>query len=114
MNETHDANKMAGAAPAGLKDMLRGQQEPRQSEIDHYRATGTRLLETYQARLARAEHDHQIGRARIIADAQMHLEELKVRAREDLRAFDLKRECEITELHEHVQTLLDMRDAGDD
>ena len=111
MNET--VNPTANPS-SSLKEMLRGHQEAHQSEIDRYRAVGTRLLENYQDRLAKAEHDYQVGRARIIADAQSQLDNLKHRARDELRAYDLKREKEVAELQQQVQTLLDMRDAGDD
>lgn len=83
------------------------------SDIDRWLVSGARLLRDAQARLAKAEHDVATGRARIIADAKLQLDELQRSTREALRQFDAEHQAELARLTEQVQRLIDMREAGE-
>ena len=96
-----------------MRDVLRSAATAAsESDLERYRTAGARLLETAQAKLARAEHDYQMGRARILADARMQLDALRQRTRDELHAFDFKHAEAEEELHKQVQILLGMREVG--
>lgn len=84
-----------------------------ESDLARWMASGTRLLDTARARLQRALHERETGRAKIIADAQQALAELRTRTHEELRRFDAEAGERIAELHEEIERLEQMRDAGE-
>jgi hypothetical protein len=84
-----------------------------EGDLDRWVASGARLLTTARARLQRALHDNETGRAKIIADAQQALAELRTRTHEELRRFDREQGELIADLNEEVSRLEQMRDAGD-
>ena len=83
------------------------------SDLAGWMASGTRLLDTARARLQRALHDNETGRARIIADAQQQLAELRTRTHEALRRFDHDQRQLISDLTDEVERLEQMREAGE-
>jgi hypothetical protein len=100
--------------PAGLRDVLKSVAHTAAgSDLDRYRAHGQRLLETAQAKLVKAEHDLTTGRARIVADGQARLAELMADTREKLRRFDNANRETVQRLHEELETLVNMREAGE-
>jgi RecA/RadA recombinase len=100
--------------PSNLREVLAAASgSAAQSDLARWMASGARLLDTARARLLRAEHEHHVGRNKIIADAQRQLTELRQQTHEELRRFDIEHTEHIEQLREEIGRLEQMRDAGE-
>lgn len=114
LGQAYDEGARQHSPAPTLRDVLRSATAAAAgSDIDRWLVSGARLLRDAQERLAKAEHAVQTGRARIIADAKLQLDELQRRTREELRRFDAEHQRELIDLAGQVQRLVDMREAGE-
>jgi hypothetical protein len=108
MNETvKGAAVPANATP--LREVLRVAAQ--ESDFARWLSSGARLLAHGRQKLAEAEHDYAVRRARIIADAEKELAQFRQATREKLREFEAGQQAAIRELRREVERLEAMQEV---